>query len=97
MQRAKAPLIALIALGSLALSGCGAGMQTVLPTPPVLTNAPDCPAPERPHLPAYDGNLPFDAPENIEAMLERDDLLRLHIEALESTITCYRRKPKGKE
>jgi hypothetical protein len=68
------------------------------PAPPVMHSVPDCPAPERPQLPPYDGSLPFDAPENVEALLERDDNLRLHIDALEATITCYRRqKPQGKD
>jgi hypothetical protein len=94
MKRAKVPLIALIALGS--LTGCMTG-KPYAPAPPVMHSVPDCPAPERPQLPPYDGSLPLDAPENVEALLERDDILRLHIEALEATITCYRRKPKGKE
>jgi hypothetical protein len=96
MKRAKVPLIALIALGSLVLAGCGA-RAPYAPAPPAVLSLPDCPAPARPQLPPYDGSLPFDAPENMEALLERDDTLRLHIEALEATITCYRRKPKGKD
>jgi hypothetical protein len=89
MKRASALLIASIATGSLA--GC-AGRGATLPAPPVILNLPDCPAPARPALARIDGALPFDAPANVAAFLERDDVLRLHVRALEDTITCYRRK-----
>ena len=89
MKRASALLIALIGLGS--LPGCG-DMRPSLPPPPVILNLPDCPAPERPDLPQIDGHLPFDAPRNIAAILERDDVLRLHIKALGAALECFRRQ-----
>jgi hypothetical protein len=61
---------------------------------------PDCPAPERPRLALIDGALPFDNPANVAVFLERDDVLRLYVRALEATITCFRREQKtakGKE
>lgn len=88
MQRALVLLIALTALGS---AGCGTA-RPALPAPPVILNLPDCPAPARPALARIDGALPFDAPANVAAFLERDDVLRLHVRALEATITCYQRK-----
>jgi hypothetical protein len=56
---------------------------------------PDCPAPARPTLARIDGALPFDAPANVAAVLERDDALRLHVEGLEATIACYQRDQAG--
>lgn len=95
MKRASALLIALTALGS--LMGCGAG-RPALPAPPVILELPDCPAPARPALAPIDGDLPFDAPANMAAILERDDALRLHVQGLEDTIACYRgRQAKGDE
>jgi hypothetical protein len=72
------------------LTGCGAGRQDLssLPEPPVILRPPDCPAPARPALARIDGTLPFDAPANVAAFLERDDVLRLHVRALEETIAC---------
>jgi hypothetical protein len=89
MKRAGAPLIGLIALGS--LTGCGVA-GSALPVPPAVLALPDCPAPARPALAVVDGALPFDAPANVAAILERDDALRLHVLALEATIACYRRQ-----
>ena len=88
MKRASALLFGLIALGS--LTGCGTARPS-LPVPPVILKLPDCPAPPRPALAPIDGALPFDAPANVAAFLERDDILRLHVRALEDTITCYQR------
>jgi hypothetical protein len=87
MKRANALLIVLIALGN--VTGCGA-VRPALPVPPVILNLPDCPAPARPVLARIDGALPFDAPGNVAAFLERDDALRLHVQGLEATIACYR-------
>lgn len=95
MQRALVPLIALIGLFS--LTGCGAATRPSLPPPPVILNLPDCPAPARPALPILDGALPFDAPVNVGAFLERDDLYRQHITALEAAITCFRRQNPTEE
>jgi hypothetical protein len=85
MKLANALLIASIVLGS---TGCGA-VRPSLPAPPVILNLPDCPAPARPRLVPVNGALPFDAPANVAALLERDDTLRLHVQALEAVITCY--------
>jgi hypothetical protein len=87
---AIAPVILLLLLLLLpCLAGCGAA-RPALPAPPVILNLPDCPAPARPALPRVDGALPFDAPGNVGAFLERDDMLRLHVRALEDTISCFR-------
>ena len=91
MQRVNAPLIVLIGIFSMAVAGCGT-KSPALPAPPVILNLPDCPAPARPALARMDGDLPFDAPANVAALLERDDALRLHVAALEATILCYRRQ-----
>lgn len=94
MIRASALLIALIGLGS--LTGCGASRPS-LPVPPAVLKLPDCPAPARPALPRIDGALPFDAPGNVKVLLERDDLLRGHVQALEDALGCYRRQGAREE
>jgi hypothetical protein len=37
-----------------------------------------------------DGTLPFDAPPNVAALLERDDALRGYAKGLEAAVDCYR-------
>jgi hypothetical protein len=49
----------------------------------------------RPALARIDGALPFDAPGNVAAFLERDDTFRQHITALEDALTCFRRQNRG--
>ena len=84
MKRAVVLLVALTAL----CSGCG----TKQPQPaPLVLNLPDCPSPVPPVLPAVDGTLPFDGPENMERLAERDDVVRGYVEGLEAAIRCYRR------
>ena len=95
MKHASVALIALTVLCS--VSGCAGRQPDKLPAAPLILNLPDCPEPGRPWLPAINGNLPFDAPENIEALLERDDILRFHIKAWEATGACYRRQPTREE
>ena len=94
MKRAPVPLIVLIGLFS--LTACGASRPS-LPPPPVILTLPDCPAPARPALPHIDGALPFDAPANVAAFLERDDLFRQHTTALEAAIACFRRQNPTEE
>ena len=89
MKRAFVPLIALIGLFSLA--GCGVYRPSLPPAPAIL-KLPDCPAPARPYLPRIDGSLPFDAPDNVAAFLERDDVLREFVKALEDALVCFRRR-----
>lgn len=77
------------------LTACGT-VRPSLPPPPVILSLPDCPAPARPALPRIDGALPFDAPGNVAAILERDDTFRQHITALEAALACFRRQnPTG--
>lgn len=84
MKRAVVLLVALTAL----CSGCG----TKQPQPaPLVLNLPDCPAPVPPVLPTVDGTLPFDGPENMAKLAERDDMVRVYVEGLEAAIRCYRR------
>lgn len=88
MKRAVVLLVALTAL----CSGCGTKQAVPQPAPLVL-NLPDCPSPVPPVLPAMDGTLPFDGPENMERLAERDDVVRGYVDGLEAAIRCYR---KGK-
>lgn len=89
MKLANALLIALIALCSF---GCtGRQEQPGLPRPPSILNLPECQEPNDPDLIPVDGNLPFDAPENIKALLERDDEFRVYYRASQATFACYRR------
>jgi hypothetical protein len=86
MIRAIVLLLVSIALGSL---GCAA-RHAPTPAAPVIVLMTECPAPTRPALPLINGALPFDHPENIEALLERDDVFRAYIQGLEAAIECYR-------
>ena len=88
MKRVVVLLVALTAL----CSGCGTKQAVPQPAPLVL-NLPDCPSPVPPVLPAVDGTLPFDGPENMERLAERDDVVRGYVDGLEAAIRCYR---KGK-
>lgn len=87
MRRAMQLLIVLIVLGSLGCAARQAEPELVLTPPPV-----ECPAPVRPVLPSLDAGLPFDHPENVQALMERDDLCRAYIQGLEATVDCYRRQ-----
>lgn len=94
LRRAARPLLYLTLLGSLLLAaGCGERMPE-LPAPPRVFPARDCPAPERPVLPPVDGTLPFDAPENITALMRRDTILKHCAEGLEAAVDCYRKAKK---
>lgn len=84
--------VALIALIVLCSTGCSGKRLPEVPTPPAVLSLPDCPAPARPELPFIDGVLPFDSPENIKILLERDDILRFYIKGLEATVICFSRK-----
>lgn len=82
MRRAAKLWIASICLGSL----CGCGRTVYVPAPVPL---PDCPAPERPALPPYAPDAPFDGPDNLSITLRRDMLLKRYAEGLESALRCY--------
>ena len=91
MRKASAAgRIFLAVLLSVSISGCGASRPD-LPPPPAILMLPDCPSPARPALPRINGDLPFDAPENTAAFLERDDIFRLHVMAQDSALACYKR------
>ncbi len=70
------------------LGGCFAAAPRVPPAPAVA-RAVRCPAPETPVLPPLDADLPFDSPENVRALLERDDLLRRYLQGLRAALRCY--------
>ncbi|GFM37984.1 lipoprotein [Desulfovibrio psychrotolerans] len=84
-KRAVPLLIILTALGS----GCAVRPVPVVPPAPVVLRTVLCPAPVRPVLPSVNGNLPFDAPENLTVLLERDDTYRAYAEGLEAAVECY--------
>ena len=90
MKLASALLTALIALCS--LCGCtGKEQRERLPRPPAILNLPECQEPNDPNLVPVDGDLPFDTPENVAALLERDDEYRLYYHASQKTFACFRR------
>lgn len=80
----------LLLLGSIALCSCA----KPVPLPPVIVTVPvvECPAPPRPQLPEIDAAQPLDSPENVEAIMIRDDVMRGYIRGLESCVDCYRRQ-----
>lgn len=90
MRHAARLLIALIVLGSMGCAAHQAEPELVLTPPPS-----ECPAPARPALPSLDAELPFDHPENVQVLMERDDLCRAYIQGLEATVDCYRRQIGG--
>lgn len=90
MQRATLLLIILIVLGSCLCSGCSARPAPVVPPAPVALQAVPCPAPDRPLLPPVNGALPFDSPENVSVLMERDDIYRTYAAGLEAAVKCYK-------
>ena len=88
MKLASVLLTALIVLCSF---GCTGKERERLPRPPTILNLPECQEPNDPDLLPFDGDLPFDAPENIKILLERDDEFRLYYHASQKTFACYRR------
>lgn len=90
MRPAWLPPLVLIALGS----GCAARALPVVPPAPVVVSVLPCPAPSRPPLPPVDGSLPFDAPANVAALLERDDAARAYVRALEAALDCHARQAR---
>lgn len=94
MRRAARLLLFSTLLGSLLLmAGCAERLPELPPAPRIML-ARDCPAPERPALPPVDGDLPFDAPENVRALMRRDALLKNYAEGLEAAVDCYRKAKK---
>lgn len=97
MQRARKPLIFLM-LGSLAVAGCGGKEQGL----PMRYRPEECPRPAplcAEDLPALDGGLPFDAPENVNAMMQRHNVMRAHVKAQDAALDCYEAQtgPKGEQ
>lgn len=91
MKRASLLLLVSIA----ACSGC-AGRQPAPVIVPQVVGAAECPAPEAPVLPAVDGTILLDHPDNMRTLLERDDLTRGYIESLRLVIRCYRAQVVGR-
>lgn len=81
--------VLLLLIGSIVLCSC-AGKALVQPV--VVQQTLECPAPERPQLPAVSGTLPLDHPDNVEALMERDDIMRQYMHALEDCVDCYHRQ-----
>lgn len=49
----------------------------------------DCPSPNPPELPLLLEEKQLEAPQNIEILMYRDDILRSYIKALRETVLCY--------
>lgn len=81
--------LAAVILAVMTLTGCAAGRGPVVPVPPVVAATAECPAPRVPALPQFDPALPFDAPENVEVMLARDDITRRYLNGLRAAVRCY--------
>lgn len=89
------PVAAFLAAMCLAvlLSGCAA-RETPAPPPPIVLGAVLCPEPAAPALPPVDGGESFDTLDQYDVFMERDDLMRGHINALRRTVHCYRAQVK---
>lgn len=81
-------------LAAILVSGCAAREGPFVPPAPVIMSAAACPAPDAPVLPPLDAALPLDGPDNVRALLERDDLCRRYIKGLQATIRCYESQSK---
>lgn len=79
---------ALLLLALTGLCSCGPKQAPVIVTVPVAI----CPAPPAPAMPEINADLPLDSPENVEALMIRDDSMRGYIHALESCVECFRRQ-----
>lgn len=86
--RAVLLLIALTGLCSLA--GCAARETPA----PLVIGAALCPEPAAPTLPPVNGGISFDDLDQYDVFMERDDLMRGHIDALRRTVNCYRAQVK---
>ena len=86
MLRASVLLLCSIGLGS--LSGCAATGSVPAPTPVVVTVQP-CARPTAPALPQIRGDIPFDHPDQVEALLTRDARLRVYSGGLNDALDCY--------
>lgn len=84
MPRAAVLLICLIVPGSL---GCARGGAPV--PAPVVVSAQRCARPEKPLLPHIRGDVPFDHPAQLEALLTRDARLRVYAAGLNDALDCY--------
>lgn len=93
MRRASVLLICLIGLGSVvgcSLKDCGVST----PAPEIVTLQ-RCARPEKPTLPKIRGDLPFDHPDQVEAMLTRDARLRVYSTQCNDALNCYDKQTKG--
>lgn len=59
------------------------------PPPPVVVPLAPCPAPAAPALPAIDAEQMLDTPTTVNALWQRETLLRHYIKALRATVACY--------
>lgn len=83
-------LLSLLALTVLGSAGCAKPVPMLMSLPVA-----ECPAPERPDIPALDPGLPFDHSVNVEIIMERDDVYRAYAKALEDCVECYRAQAGG--
>ena len=96
MLRASVLLICLTVLGS--LGGCAAKGAESTPAPEVVTMQ-RCARPAKPTLPKIRGDIPFDHPDQVEAILTRDARLRVYSAQCNDALDCYDAQattPEGK-
>ena len=79
-------------LAALLLPGCATRSET--PAPQIMHVQP-CPEPTAPALPPVDGEESFDTLDQYDVFMERDDLMRGHIDALRRVLGCYRAQAKA--
>lgn len=77
---------ALLLLASIGLCSCGPKQAPVIVTVPVAL----CPAPSAPAMPEINAALSLDSPANVESLMIRDDMFRVYIQGLRSSLECYR-------
>lgn len=91
----RAALLPLVLIGLCSLAGCATRADRVSTPPPAVIAAAPCPEPDDPILPDVDGEQSFDELDQYDVIMERDDLLRQHINALRRALDCYRAQAKA--
>lgn len=93
MRRASVLLICLIVPGS--LTGCAIRGGDIPTSAPEVVAIRRCPRPVFPVLPNIRGDIPFDHPDQVEAILTRDARLRIYVAQCNDALDCYDKQAKG--
>lgn len=82
----KRAALLLIIITSLWTNGCA---RHPAPPPPVVVPLAPCPAPAAPPLPRINEEQMLDTPATVNALWQRETLLRHYLKALRAALACY--------